>query len=145
MDWLNNSFAGIYELGGSASFTNFSTDLYNGKFYSHIGVYSVGLAFIWVIFYYFLILGNKTKISDWKLLNSRRDWLISMLILGLFAFLLMKMEADAYFLSIAKPQYDTQALTQLSVINSVFVMVLFYGFSFIRKVTKGHQGKNTPH
>ena len=148
MDWLNNIFASIYELGGSASVVNFSDALYQGKFYSHIGLYSIGLSITGVIVYYFIILGNKTKIFDQfeTKLNLPGYWVIFTLILGLLGYFLMTMEADAYFLSIGAVPYDTQALTQLSIINAVFVMTLFYGFSFIRKVTsKYHQGKKTPH
>lgn len=144
MDWLNDIFAGIYEFGGSASVINFSDALYQGKFYSHIGVYSIGLTALGVLIYYFII--ANTPLFNYKRWNKPKHWIIAMLIMSLLGYFLMTIEVDAFFLSIGNPKYNTQALTQLSVINAVFVMALFYCFSFIRKVTKKyHQGEGTPH
>lgn len=144
MDWLNNIFAGIYELGSIAYVTNFSGVLYAGKFYSQIGVYSIGLAALGVLIYYFII--ANTPLFNYRKWNKPKHWIIAMLILGLLGYFLMTIELDAFLLSKGGTIINTQASTQLSVINAVFVMLLFYCLSFIRKVTRDyHQGVAAPH
>ena len=133
-------FAPIYELWGIAYVQIFSPILYNGDFYSEIGIYTVILALIGVCIYYYGMCLVNSRCNRWFY------WAGVMLVCALIGYFMMTIQADFYFNSLNPPViYNTAALTQLSLINAFFIMVLFYLFSFVRKISKKGAGRNTPH
>ncbi|WP_028665393.1 hypothetical protein [Runella zeae] len=132
-------FAPIYELWGLAYVSNFSSILYN-EFYSEIGIYTVVLTLVGVCIYYYGICLINTRCNRWF------HWAGVMLVCAVIGYFMMTIQADSYFNSLNPPViYSTAALTQLSFINAIFIMVLFYLFSFVRKIPKKGAGGNTPH
>lgn len=133
-------FAPIYELWGLAYVPDFSQILFDRDFYSEIGIYTVLTALIGVLFYYyFLCLIWQKKFS------KKRYWFLVACICALLGYIMMTIQADSFFSSIPVIPYNTAALSQLSFINAIFVIVLFYILSFVRKIIRIGGGTNKPH
>jgi len=133
---LKDFIANFYELWGGAYLGDFSEQMYNNDLYFSVALYSIIVALILTIAYYYIVDRPGTaKLSIWSL-----NLLVGAIINFIIAFVSANNDLTEIFASVgsAVPASFTSDMMVFSIINSMWTVLLMFLFSMLFKWKSSH-------
>lgn len=133
---LKDMIANFYELWGAAFLGNFSNQMYNNDLYFSVALYSIIVALILIVAYYYIIDRPGTaKLGIWLI-----NLLIGAILSFVIAFVSSNNDLTEIFSSIGEPVPAAFSSDMLifSIINSMWTVLLMFLFSMLFKWKSSH-------